>query len=80
MIGPIPSSTARISRLGVVEVREDALSFLEVISLEALSAVTVHSVSFALVRDGNADFVGIEDPVFGAGEADLIVPVPGGAS
>ena len=35
---------------------------------------------FALIRDGNANFVSIEDPVFGAGEADLVVPVPGGAS
>ena len=64
----------------MVEFREDALSFLEVISLEAFSAVTVHSVSFALVRDGNADFVSIEDPVFGAGETFLVIPVPGGAS
>ena len=33
-----------------------------------------------MVGDGNANFVSIEDPVFGAGEADLVVPVPGGAS
>ena len=33
-----------------------------------------------MVGDGNADFVSIEDPVFGAGKADLVVPVPGGAS
>ena len=33
-----------------------------------------------MVRNWDANFVSIEDPVFGAGEADLVVPVPGGAS
>ena len=37
-------------------------------------------MSLALVGDGHADLVSIEGPVLGAGEADLVVPVPGGAS
>jgi hypothetical protein len=33
-----------------------------------------------LVRYGYADFVAIENPSVGAGEADLVVPIPGSAS
>ena len=80
LVRPIPGSTSKVSGFGVVEVREDTLSFLKVISLEAFSAVTVFGMSFALIGNGNADFVSIEDPVFGAGKADLVIPVPGGAS
>ena len=38
MFVPIPSSTSRISGLGIVGVGEDAFSVLEVISLEASKA------------------------------------------
>ena len=48
----------------------------EVVSLEAGSAVTVFSVFFALVRDRNADSVSILEPVVGASQADLSIPVP----
>jgi hypothetical protein len=37
-------------------------------------------VSFALVRNRNADFVGVEDPTTGAGKTDLVEPVPGSAA
>ena len=33
-----------------------------------------------MIRNGNALTVSILDPVLGAGKADLVVPVPGGAS
>lgn len=33
-----------------------------------------------MVRDWDADLVGVEDPVVGALEAKLLVPVPGGTS
>ena len=64
----------------MVEFREQTKSVSQIISLEALSAVTVHSVSFALIRDGHTDLVSVEEPKFGAAETFLIVPVPGGAS
>ena len=35
LLVPVPGSTSGVGGLGVVEVREDALSFLEVVSLEA---------------------------------------------
>ena len=50
------------SGLHVVGLREDASSFNKVVSLEASSAVTVFGVFSALVRDGNAYSVSIEDP------------------
>ena len=62
LVVPIPKTTARVSRLSIIKVREDALSLLDVISLEAGSTISIIRMSFALVRDGNADFVGIEDP------------------
>ena len=80
MVSPVPGSATKISGLGVVEVREEALSILKIVSLETFSAETSGVVSLALVGDGHADLVSIEGPVLGAGEADLVVPVPGGAS
>jgi aspartate carbamoyltransferase regulatory subunit len=80
LVSPVPGSATKISGLGVVEVREEALSILKIVSLETFSAETSGVVSLALVGDGHADLVSIEGPVLGAGEADLVVPVPGGAS
>ena len=80
LVVPVPGGASRVSGLGVVEVREKTESVGEVIALEAFSAVTVHGMSLALVGDRHADLVGVEGPVLGAGEADLVVPVPGGAS
>jgi hypothetical protein len=37
-------------------------------------------MSSALVRNWNAFLVSIENPVLGAAEADLVIPVPGGTS
>ena len=59
---PVPDSTSKVGRLGVVGFREEALSVDKVITLVANSAVTVFSMFFALVRDGNADVFSVEDP------------------
>ena len=80
LVVPVPGGASRVSRLGVVEVRENALTLLEIVTLETFSTITAHVMSLALVGDGHADLVSIEGPVLGAGEADLVVPVPGGAS
>ena len=63
LICPVPGSTSGISRLGVVGGREDAGTVNEVVALEAGSAGTGGIVSAALVGNGNADLVGVEDPV-----------------
>ncbi len=43
-------------------------------------AVSYRVVGGALVRNGNAGFIGIEDPSIGASKANLVVPVPGSAT
>ena len=79
MVVPVPGSASEVSRLGLIGEGVEALSFNKVVSLEAFSAVSVF-VSFALVRDGHANLVSVEGPSVRAGEADLVVPVPGSAS
>ena len=56
------------------------MSFFQVISFVARSTVSIFSVSFTLIRNWDANSISIEDPVFGASETDLVVPIPGGAS
>ena len=80
LIHPIPSSTSEVSRLGVVEIREKAFSFFQVISIEAFSAVSVLSMSLTLVRNWHTNVIGVEGPIFRADQAFLIVPIPGSAS
>jgi hypothetical protein len=80
LVVPVPGSASGVSRLGVVGVREQALSVLEVVSFEAGSTVTILSVGLTLIRNGDTNLVGVEDPSARAGEADLIVPVPGSAA
>ncbi len=63
LVVPVPGSAARVGRLGVVGVRENAFSFLEVITLEASGAISVVSVGFALVRNRNTNAVSVEDPL-----------------
>ena len=60
--------------------REDASTIFKVVSIVASSAVSIVSTGSALIRNRHADIVIVEDPVSGAGEADLIVPVPGSAA
>jgi len=61
---PVPDTTSKIRRSGVVGLREKALTIDEVISLEARGAVTIGGMFFALVRNNDADIVGVEDPSF----------------
>ena len=80
LVVPVPGSTATVSGLGVVEIREETSAIDKVVSLEAGGTSTAFVMALALIRHRHADFVSIENPVFGAGEADLVVPVPGGAA
>ena len=80
MVEPVPNSASSVSGLGFVESREKALSALEVVALIASGTITVFSVFFTLVSNGYAGTGGTLEPVFGAGEADFVVPVPSGAS
>jgi len=80
LVVPVPSSTSRVSGLGVVEVRENALSFLEVVALVARGTVSVGSVGHALIRNWHTDVVSVENPSVGASKADLVVPVPSSTS
>jgi hypothetical protein len=80
LVVPVPGSASGISGLGVVEVGEEALSVLEVVSLEASNTGTGLVVSGAEIGDGNANLLVVESPTGRALEADLVVPVPGGAA
>lgn len=80
MIVPIPVGTSEVGRSGVVQSREDALSVNEVIAFVARGTVAVFSVSSALIGNRDALSIGIENPVIGAGETDLVVPVPSTAA
>jgi hypothetical protein len=80
LIEPIPGSAARVSGLCVVEVREEALSVLEIVSEIACKAVSAIFVSFTLISNRNANLVGIGEPSAGAFQADLVVPVPSSAA
>jgi hypothetical protein len=62
LVIPIPGRASRIRWLGVVEFGENADSMLDVIALEAGQTVTLIVVSSALVRNGNADILSIENP------------------
>ena len=64
----------------MVEFRENAGTFLKIITLEAGQAVSLIVVGSALVTDRCANLVGIEGPSFGAGKTHLVVPIPGSAS
>lgn len=80
LIVPIPSGTTQIRRSSVVGGGEDALAVNKVIALEASGAVTFFIMSSTLVRDGDADTVGVEGVFFRASQTDLVIPVPGGTA
>jgi hypothetical protein len=80
LVVPIPGSASGVRGLGVIGGREDASTILKVVSLEAGKASASAIRRSTLIGDGGADLVGVEDPVLGAGETDLIVPIPGGTS
>ena len=66
LIVPIPGSASRVGGLGIVGGREDASSVLEVVALEAGKAVSAGIMRSALIGDGGANLVGVEDPSVGA--------------
>ena len=80
LVVPVPGSATKVGGVHVVGGREDALSVVKVITLEASGTISIFGMRSTVVRDRHADFISVEDPLFRAGEADLVVPVPGGAS
>jgi hypothetical protein len=62
LIVPVPSSTAQIGRLSVVGLRKDTFSFFKIVSVVARCAVSIFSMSFALVRNWGTHLVSVEDP------------------
>jgi hypothetical protein len=80
LVIPVPNTASGIGRLGVVEAGEDTGSILEIVALEAGKASTTVVVTGALVRNGNTNLVGIENPSLGAGHTNLVVPVPNSTS
>ena len=80
LIFPVPSGTSEVGRSGVVGGREDASSVDEVIAFVAGKTVSIISMGSAVIRDSDASTISIEDPVLGASQADLVIPIPGGAS
>jgi len=71
---PVPGGTADIADL--LDGGEAAFSVVEVVTLIARLAGSSVVEGGALVRDGDANSEFIEDPVVGAFDADLLVPVP----
>ena len=80
LVVPVPGGAATVSGLGVVEIREEASTIDKVVSLEAGGAVASFVVSFALISNWHTNLISVESPSLGAGETDLVVPVPGGTS
>jgi hypothetical protein len=80
LVVPVPGGASGVRGLGVVGFREEALAVAQVVTLEARSAVSIISVSLALVGNGDTDAVRVEDPAVGAGKTFLVVPVPGSTS
>lgn len=52
----------------------------QVITFETSSAESGCVVGFALISNGNTDFVSVEGPFVGAGKAHLVGPIPGSTS
>ena len=80
LIVPVPFATADAAGVGSVESREDTLTVVQFVSFVARGAFTFFVVSSTLVRNGDADSVIVEEPVFRAGQASLVIPVPSGTS
>ena len=80
LVVPVPGGTPKVRWTGVVEIREHTGAVLEVIALEAGSAVSIIVVALALIRNNGTDLVGVEGSALRAGKADLVVPVPSGTT
>jgi len=77
---PIPSSTAKISRMSSVISRVDTGSILKIITFVAGQTITVVTMSRAVIVDSNTNSVTIENPLVRTSKADQIIPVPIGTS
>jgi len=66
LVVPVPGSAAGIGWLGVVGVREEAGALLEVVALVAGLTGTAGIVGLAVVRNGHADLLVVENPQVGA--------------
>ena len=66
LIVPVPGSAPGVSGLGVVGVREEAGALLEVVALVAGLTGTAGIVGLAVVRNGHADLLVVENPQVGA--------------
>lgn len=60
--------------------REDTGSIDKVVSSVAADTSAIAIKGVALTADLDAYFIAVEDPVVGALEAEVVVPVPSGAS
>lgn len=78
MLVPVPGCATNIRDL--LDGGEDALAVLEVVANVAGNASATSIVCVALIRYGNTDIVVVEDPVAGALETNLLIPVPCSAS
>ena len=77
---PIPFTTSVISGMSIIEVGEEALTILKIVSFIASQAVSVDIMSGTLVGNWNTNLFVIEEPLVRAGKTDLVFPVPGSAS
>ena len=76
MVVPVPGSTSKVDRLHSVALGVKTLSIFQIISLVAFVTISVFSMSFALVRNGNTNVIRVESPSFGTSQTFKIFPVP----
>ena len=74
LLVPVPSSAADIGNL--LSGSEDTFSVVQVVSSIARKTSASAIESVALIRDRNTYFIGIENPIVGALQTNLLVPVP----
>ena len=76
MVVPVPGSTSKVDRLHSVALGVKTLSIFQIISLVAFVTISVFSMSFAVVRNGNTNVIRVESPSFGTSQTFKIFPVP----
>lgn len=81
LIVPVPLAAAKVRRGSSVRGRELTDTVDQVVSSVARSADSGRGImTQATVTDRHADSIRVEDPVFGAFQTNLIVPVPFGTA
>ena len=63
LVLPVPTGTANVSGVSVVELREQTGTILEVVTAVTSEAVSVGARRGALVRDWHTDLISVEEPV-----------------